>query len=192
MEQVMGGITRFLGSVKVQSIDRDIELNTAGPATLVLINSTEKAVSVSLPPPARSAGGTLTIRVGGKTQIVINEHTTAPGCTVCLACDGTAWYKVWTLSDQVPSERTNHNGSIPFDLKPGILDIQETVEASWLTKGHSIQLTMTFLTESAEGILCALPPVVVGRKDGVGFTVCARLKSLRDEPVHGFIAWNSQ
>ena len=186
MEQVMGGIMRFLGSVKVQSINGNIKLGTAGPAVVALRNTATQPVEVELPEPSRSAGGQLVIKCAPSSKAPIAVEGLAylpPGDSSLVACDGLAWYEIST-------ERKDHQGSVKFSIEPGqTLDIEKHIAAPWLADTHTITLTPTVLHKTAQGLLCALPPTVAGRVDGQGFVVNARLKNSTEEHLFGYIQW---
>lgn len=188
MEQVMGGIMRFLGSVKVQSIGNNIKLGTAGPAVIALRNTGTQPVEVELTDPSRSAGGQLVIKCARSSRAPIAVEGLAhltPGDSTLVACDGLAWYEIST-------ERKRHQGSVKFSIEPGqTVDIEEHISAPWLADTHTLTLTLTVLHRTAQGLLCALPPTVAGRVDGQGFAVNARLKNTTEEPLFGFINWTT-
>ncbi len=186
MEQVMGGIMRFLGSVKVQSINSNIKLGTAGPAVVALRNTATQPVEVELPEPSRSAGGQLVIKCARSSKSPLAVEGLAyltPGDSTLVACDGLAWY-------EISFERLRHQGSVKFSIEPGqTADIEEYIAAPWLADPHALALTLSVFHKSAQGLLCALPPTIASRIEGQGFTVNARLKNSTEEPLFGSITW---
>ncbi len=188
MEQVMGGIMRFLGSVKVQSISSHIKLGTAGPAVIALRNTSTHPVEVELPEPSRSAGGQLVVKcaTSSKKHVAVGALAwLSPGDSTLIACDGLAWYEIST-------ERKKRQGSLKFSIEPGqTVDLGYLIDAPWLTDTHTITLTLSVLHRTAQGLLCALPPTVAGQVDGQGFSVNARLKNSTDEAMFGLIKWTA-
>tara|TARA_Y100000389_G_scaffold177696_1_gene190211 strand:- start:1284 stop:1853 length:570 start_codon:yes stop_codon:yes gene_type:complete len=188
MEQVMGGIMRFLGSVKVQSISSHIKLGTAGPAVISLRNTSTQSVEVELPDPSRSAGGQLVIKCATSSEAPVAVEGLAylsPGDSTLIACDGLAWYEIST-------ERRKRQGSLKFSIEPGqVRDIEQRIVAPWLADTHTLILTLSVFHKAAQGLLCALPPTVAGRVDGQGFSINARLKNSTEEPLFGSIKWTT-
>lgn len=116
MENVQNGTSRFTGSVKVISAERNIKVDTS-TGELVAIRNTnadKKTIQVALPEP-----GVATI--GGKMLIKNAKSSTAnidvtsirvlkPGAAVFIGSDGNDWYEFiyvppegeWSLDEDEP------------------------------------------------------------------------------------------
>lgn len=184
VEQVWGGVTRCIGSVRVESAPNNITLATAGPAVIALRNIHPQGEMIEAALPSPKAGGQLTLKCARSSQGPVQVEDLAvlyPGDAALFACDGSAWYEIST-------HRAGRSGTEVFDLSAKSGKLLADVHAPWL-RDEPVHLTLE--AESTAGLTVTMPPTVIARTPGAGFSIEFRVKRTSASPVTYRVHWST-
>jgi hypothetical protein len=184
VEQVWGGITRNIGSVRVESTPSDIALGTAGPAIIALRNTHPGGASIQATLPTLKAGGQLVLKCARSSSGPVQVEDLAtlwPGDAALFACDGGAWYEIWT-------QHVGRSGTETFDLSTKTGKLLAEVQAPWIGD-EPVHLTLE--AEDTAGLTVTMSPTVVARTPGAGFSIEFRVKRTSNAPVTYKVHWST-